>query len=431
MKPIEVSRIVVAVAAVSILTQMPLRAIAQSGMLQGSTQQNGMSGVQVQSIVLDMYHQLSTMWGNAGASQAAQVRFSADVQQFNALLARGSHSAAQYLPCVRQYQQAEPYVVQESRYYTQNDSTAFNREAAIANPIIKAGADCAARAGGEVFASNSGSSNSNAYGGTPRPSLPPSAWLQPAPGAWLPRCGGQVTENCYLWLCGADGLCSHIYQGGPLNCQQTPTNPACAQSGSDIGNGGPEFQETTDECGNEPDEQGRDPVNGQDLHAEWEIWCSEWKTLFSVEVVAPLSDRYGTERYSNGKQVYFQFRTDSVQYNSNGDFGFPRGQAVGKYADKQQVAARFSQDALNLLGQLRNKLRYPTLREKGFPSVPRFPPGSKYAKVGIVRYPGDLPCTLVIYVHPPEGLENAGCPYPKPGSLSDTSSPLPDSQRLD
>lgn len=53
---------------------------------------------------------------------------------------------------------------------------------------------------------------------------------------WLPRCGGQVTQNCYWWLLGPNGLYDHIYQGGPPNCEgQNRFNPACESAG----NGGP------------------------------------------------------------------------------------------------------------------------------------------------------------------------------------------------
>jgi hypothetical protein len=117
--------------------------------------QPGDSDYQVQVIVSDMYHQLSIMWGNQGASQDAQSAFQKDVAQFNGFLAKKSLAAAQLQPCVQKYQQAYPHVVQQSKYYTQNNSQAFNREGAIANPLIRAGADCASRANSsDVFSTN-------------------------------------------------------------------------------------------------------------------------------------------------------------------------------------------------------------------------------------------------------------------------------------
>ena len=274
--------------------------------------------------------------------------------------------------------------------------------------------------------------------------IPPSQWLQPAPGAWLPRCGGQVRANCYIWLCGADGLCSHIYQAAPLNCQQSPTNPACEQSGNEVGNGGPSTELTTQECFNVPSEQGKDLVTGQDLHEEWQNWCSAWQELLQTYVLNPLSSSYGSKRYSSGNVsygygnlIYFQYRAATVQYSSDGYFGFGNAAAVGTYPTEQvPVVEGFQRDAFNLLVRLRNKLidRDNQIAQgrvaPRFRLAPRFPPGSKYVKVGVGN-PGVLPCPLLIYINPPPALANAPCPWPKPGSLSDSSSPLPLSQRLD
>jgi hypothetical protein len=45
-----------------------------------------------------------------------------------------------------------------------------------------------------------------------------------------PQCTSPTSENCYLW--------NNIYKGGTLNCQQTPTNPACQSVAQQPGNGG-------------------------------------------------------------------------------------------------------------------------------------------------------------------------------------------------
>jgi Papain fold toxin 1, glutamine deamidase len=158
--------------------------------LKGNVQQNGglsvnslgvnnlNSDIRVQQIALDMYHQLSVMWGNRSASQAAQNAFQEDVRQFGTFVSAGSTVASKLVPCVTKYQQAYPHVVLQSQYYNQNNSSAFNSEAVIANPLIKAGASCVSTATADQFASNGG----NTYRGTPSPQVPTQVYPYPYPG---------------------------------------------------------------------------------------------------------------------------------------------------------------------------------------------------------------------------------------------------------
>ena len=162
-------------AAALLIAAFPL--FAQSGQVfSGGVQQNadGSSNLQVQTIVLDIYHQLSIMWGNPSASQQAQSAFQDDVNRFNGYVSLGNSFAAQLAPCVRLYQRAFPHVVQQSRYYTQNNSSAFNSKGAIANPLIKAGANCVSQMIGDQFASNG-----NTYSRAPTPQVPAPIYQYP------------------------------------------------------------------------------------------------------------------------------------------------------------------------------------------------------------------------------------------------------------
>jgi hypothetical protein len=216
-----------------IMVASPL--FAQSGtVLKGGVQQNVNvpSNPQVLSVVSDMYHQLSIMWGNPSASQEAQRTFQADISRFNGWLSDGSSLASRLVPCVQKYQQAYPHVVKQSQYYSQNNSSAFNSEAAVANPLIKAGASCVSGATADQFASNGGKTY-NTYQGTPSSSAPAPVY-QDQSGAWMPRCETPTSTNCYIWLLNPNGLYSHIYQGGPPNCSKgraggydPSQNPAC------------------------------------------------------------------------------------------------------------------------------------------------------------------------------------------------------------
>lgn len=224
------SQIAAMAGAISLLC--PLAMAAPRQRLQGAVQQNvnPPSDLDVQKVVLDMYHLLSSMWGNA--SPAAQKAFQADLNQFSGFVSQGSALASKLVPCVQKYQQAYPHVVQESQYYTQNNSTAFNAQAAIANPLIKDGASCVSSATADEFATNTGKT-SNIPGSSP-PLSPPTSVSQAQNGAWMPRCATPTSTNCYLWLLNPNGLYSHIYRGGPPNCAKglpggydPSQNPAC------------------------------------------------------------------------------------------------------------------------------------------------------------------------------------------------------------
>ena len=213
--------------------------------LKGGVQQNVGKGVNnlgvnntssdyyVGQLLVDMYHQLSIMWGNASASQDAQRAFQYDVTQFRGYVSAGSTVAAKLAPCVSQYQQAYPHVVLQSQYYSQNNSSAFNSEGAIAKPLINSGASCVNTATANQFASNNGKIY-NTYQSTPPPPLGPAPVYQAPSGAWTPRCQTPTSTNCYIWLLNRNGLYDHIYQGGPPNCSKGPPggydpsqNPAC------------------------------------------------------------------------------------------------------------------------------------------------------------------------------------------------------------
>jgi hypothetical protein len=131
--------------------------------------------------VNDIYHLLSIMWGNA--PPAAQGAFQADISKFNGYVSAGSALAAKLVPCVRQYQQAYPHVVLESQYYNQNNSSAFNSQAAIADPLIKAGANCISVATADQFASNSNGKVYNTYSGRPSPQVLTPTYQLPYNGA--------------------------------------------------------------------------------------------------------------------------------------------------------------------------------------------------------------------------------------------------------
>jgi hypothetical protein len=205
--------------------------LAQSGpVLQGGVQQtrNSPSDQQVQTTVLDMYHQLSIMWGNQSASQDAQRQFEADLKQFNGYVSARSALAERLAPCVSKYQQAYPHVVQQSRYYTQNNSSAFNSEQAIANPLIKAGASCASAATADEFATNTGKTYNTYQPAPPFPSAPAPVYQAPS-GAWLPRCETPKSTNCYLWRLNANGLYDHLYQGSPSTVPDpNPSSSSCS-----------------------------------------------------------------------------------------------------------------------------------------------------------------------------------------------------------
>src|ERR1700676_4633992 len=197
--------------------------------LKGGVQQNVGKGVNnlgvnntnsdyyVGQLLVDMYHQLSIMWGNPSASQDAQRAFQYDVTQFRGYVSAGSTVAAKLQPCVSQYQQAYPHVVLQSQYYSQNNSSAFNSEGAIAKPLINAGASCVNTATANQSTSNNGKIY-NTYQSTPPPPLGPAPVYQAPSGAWTPRCQTPTSTNCYIWLLNRNGLYDHIYQGGPPNC---------------------------------------------------------------------------------------------------------------------------------------------------------------------------------------------------------------------
>lgn len=206
-----------------------------------------------------------------------------------------------------------------------------------------------------------------------------------------------------------------------------PARPGAAGQAGNGGPGDPGGREaSTDTCQEKPPETGTDRITGQLLSAEWEQWCLAWQELFTAKVVDTLSKKYGARFYKDYKQIYFQFRATAVQYRSDGLFGLEGGRAVGQYPKEyMQLQSEFDSDAWAALRSLQSDLNNsPKTREKlKFPAGSQYSPKSKN-QTTTIGFPGQLPCTFLIYIRPPSNLKDAGCPYPEPGSSSDTSSPF-------
>lgn len=225
-----------AMALILVVFSVASSAAAQAKVLSGSVQQsaNLPDNQAVTSVVLDMYHQLSIMPGPTSAAQAAGQRFQADIATFNGYVGQASALAKEYVPCVQKYQQAYPHVMQQSQFYMQNNSKGYNAQAAIAKPLIQAGASCVNAIGGDQF-SGSGSNPP-----PPTSGIPPSSWNLGVPGAGNPGAPqspsippryyqGRVSNDpCLPFGPGGYDYCANPTQPSGCNCHRRgkpPTQP--------------------------------------------------------------------------------------------------------------------------------------------------------------------------------------------------------------
>ena len=118
------------------------------------------------------------------------------------------------------YQQALPHVLNQSKYYMQNNSQAYNSEAAIANPLIKAGAACVTRVDStEQFAHTTESQAP----GTPTPQLPTPLYPQyPLPASTASRHG---SSPCQPFGPGGYNYCDNPAGTQPPGCHCPRSNP--------------------------------------------------------------------------------------------------------------------------------------------------------------------------------------------------------------